>query len=48
MRNEFMAIIEWDKEWYIAVCPEIPPYRPLRYNFGSGSRVFSPPSWISR
>ena len=24
MKNEFMAIIEQDKEWYIAVCPEIP------------------------
>jgi predicted RNase H-like HicB family nuclease len=24
MRNEFTAIIEWDGEWYIAYCPEIP------------------------
>ena len=24
MRNEFTAIIERDKEWYIAYCPEIP------------------------
>lgn len=24
MRNEFMAIIEQDEEWYIAICPEIP------------------------
>ena len=24
MKNEFTAIIEQDKEWYIAYCPEIP------------------------
>jgi predicted RNase H-like HicB family nuclease len=24
MRNEFMAIVERDKRWYIAYCPEIP------------------------
>ncbi len=24
MRNEFTAVIERDKEWYIAYCPEIP------------------------
>ena len=24
MRNEFTAIIERDREWYIAYCPEIP------------------------
>ena len=24
MHNEFTAIIEWDGEWYIAYCPEIP------------------------
>ena len=24
MRNEFTAIIERDKEWHIAYCPEIP------------------------
>ncbi len=24
MRNEFMAIIERDEEWYISICPEIP------------------------
>lgn len=24
MRNEFMAIIERNAEWYIAICPEIP------------------------
>ena len=24
MKNEFMAIIEQDGEWYIAYCPEIP------------------------
>jgi predicted RNase H-like HicB family nuclease len=24
MRNEFTAIIERDKEWFVAYCPEIP------------------------
>lgn len=24
MRNEFTAIIEFDGEWYVAYCPEIP------------------------
>ena len=24
MKNEFMAIIEQDGEWFIAYCPEIP------------------------
>ena len=24
MKNEFTAIIERDREWYIAYCPEIP------------------------
>ena len=24
MHNEFTAIIEKDKDWYIAYCPEIP------------------------
>ena len=24
MRNEFIAVIERDGEWYIAYCPEIP------------------------
>ena len=24
MKNEFTAVIEQDKEWYIAYCPEIP------------------------
>ena len=24
MRNEFTAVIERDKKWYIAYCPEIP------------------------
>jgi predicted RNase H-like HicB family nuclease len=24
MRNEFTAIIERDREWFIAYCPEIP------------------------
>jgi predicted RNase H-like HicB family nuclease len=24
MHNEFTAIIEYDSEWYIAYCPEIP------------------------
>jgi predicted RNase H-like HicB family nuclease len=24
MHNEFTAIIEYDREWYIAYCPEIP------------------------
>ena len=24
MRNEFMAIIERDEDWFIAYCPEIP------------------------
>jgi predicted RNase H-like HicB family nuclease len=24
MHNEFTAVIEQDKEWYIAYCPEIP------------------------
>ena len=24
MHNEFTAIIERDKEWYVAYCPEIP------------------------
>jgi predicted RNase H-like HicB family nuclease len=24
MRNEFMAVIERDGEWFIAYCPEVP------------------------
>jgi len=24
MRNEFMAVVERDRHWYIAYCPEIP------------------------
>jgi predicted RNase H-like HicB family nuclease len=24
MRNEFTAVVERDKRWYIAYCPEIP------------------------
>ena len=24
MRNEFTAIVERDKRWYVAYCPEIP------------------------
>ena len=24
MRNEFMAVVERDGDWYIAYCPEIP------------------------
>lgn len=24
MKNEWRAIIEWDSEWFIAYCPEIP------------------------
>ena len=24
MRNEFTAIIEQDREWYVAYCPEVP------------------------
>ena len=44
MKNEFMALIERDEEWYVAFCPDRSPYRPLLYNFGSGSRVFAPPS----
>ena len=24
MRNEFTALIEREKDWYIAYCPEIP------------------------
>ncbi len=24
MRNEFTAVVERDKRWYVAYCPEIP------------------------
>lgn len=24
MHNEFTAIIEWEEDWFIAYCPEIP------------------------
>ena len=24
MHNEFTAIIEYDEDWYVAYCPEIP------------------------
>jgi predicted RNase H-like HicB family nuclease len=24
MRNEFMAVVERDRRWYVAYCPEIP------------------------
>jgi hypothetical protein len=24
MRNEFAAVVERDKRWYLAYCPEIP------------------------
>ena len=24
LRNEFTAVIDWDEDWYIALCPEMP------------------------
>jgi len=42
MRNEFIAVIEQDGEWYIGYCPEIPGANGQGRSRGNVCRV-SPP-----